>query len=354
MFRLPILEMAHSRYLQHLLWAPMTLFFCALHPSLWMCATVSSGRCSIASCSCHPSLVQNSHRGLARAPIISSHFPRGKEHVITCVARLLFASLIAPALIHSPRNSLLSPTLSKNSEAQVVGAGVFLTSVSWSWNIHSHPKRSLSIHSHLTPVHATCRMRATPLSVVRENSLFQLPAPLEFSSPLSIRGHSLHAFVLPCVQHSGCAGGPLSTLWRQLSSLSAWVSARSFRGSPRCSLTLTMNEHLLSLFLSRTRWSFSWCQYLHHLQVSWAAPYPSWHLVQGCLTIAQYSRSTSGGVTCSVRATAANSGHSELDPSSSRQTRTTRHLSCRCLHPFCLCILTHPLPMSHRRNHRVV
>jgi hypothetical protein len=55
-------------------------------------ATVSSSRCSIASCPCLLSLLQSSHRGLARAPIICSHFPHGNEHVITCVARLFFAS----------------------------------------------------------------------------------------------------------------------------------------------------------------------------------------------------------------------------------------------------------------------
>ncbi len=75
-----VLVMAQSRYVQHLLWARMTLFFCAIHPVLWMCATVSSGRCSITACSYLLSLLQSSHRGLARAPIICSHFPHGKYH----------------------------------------------------------------------------------------------------------------------------------------------------------------------------------------------------------------------------------------------------------------------------------
>jgi hypothetical protein len=43
----------------------------------------------------------------------------------------------------------------------------------------------------------------------------------------------------------------------------------------------------------------------------------------------KYNRSISVGVACNVRATAANSGRSEFAPSSSRPTRTTRHLSCR-------------------------
>ena len=31
------------------------------------------------------------------------------------------------------------------------------------------------------------------------------------------RGHSLHAFVRPFIRHFGCADGPLSTFWQQLS-----------------------------------------------------------------------------------------------------------------------------------------
>jgi hypothetical protein len=52
-----------------------------------------------------------------------SHFPHGNEHVITCLARLFLASCTALELIHEPRNSRLSPSLSKNSAAQVVAAG---------------------------------------------------------------------------------------------------------------------------------------------------------------------------------------------------------------------------------------
>ena len=115
------------------------------------------------------------------------------------------------------------------------------------------------MNSHLTPVHATCRIRATHLSVVRKNSLSQLPAAL-FSTfclwssapPLSIAfltafDHvdtrftplSSHAFVVynildVRVVHCRHSGG-------NCRALTAWVSARSFRGSPRCALTLTMN-----------------------------------------------------------------------------------------------------------------
>ena len=73
--------------------------------------------------------------------------------------------------------------------------------------------------------------------------------PLQFSSPLEHcspdgfrpRGHSIHAFVLPCVQHSRCVGGPLSTLWRQLSCSFGLGISPLIGGSPRCALTLTMN-----------------------------------------------------------------------------------------------------------------
>jgi hypothetical protein len=72
---------------------------------------------------CFSPLVQSSHPGLARAPIMSSHFPHGNEHEITCLARLFLASCTALELIHEPRDSQLSPSLSKNSAAQVVAAG---------------------------------------------------------------------------------------------------------------------------------------------------------------------------------------------------------------------------------------
>ena len=104
--------MAQWRYFQHLLSAPMTLFFCALNPALWMCATLSSGRCSTAPCPCLLCLLQSSHRWLARAPITCSHFPHGNEHVITCVARLFFASWIHSAYLSwskSPRTPCFLP-----------------------------------------------------------------------------------------------------------------------------------------------------------------------------------------------------------------------------------------------------
>jgi len=109
-----------------------------------MCATVSVGRTSVVFRSIFLSLLQSSHPGLARAPIMCSHFPHGNEHVITCLARLFLASCTALELIHEPRNSRPSPSLSKNSAAQVVAAGFSQLSASWSWSIQLHPQRVLS------------------------------------------------------------------------------------------------------------------------------------------------------------------------------------------------------------------
>jgi hypothetical protein len=44
LFASPWVEIAPMRYFQQQLWAPFTLFFCRLQPTLWMCATVSGGR----------------------------------------------------------------------------------------------------------------------------------------------------------------------------------------------------------------------------------------------------------------------------------------------------------------------
>jgi hypothetical protein len=175
---------------------------------------------------------------------------------------------MAPDLIHDPKkNSLLSTALSKTSAAHVVAAGVFLSSASWSPSIHSHPQRLLSIKSHLTSVHATCRIRATPLSVVRKITLFQLPAAL-FSTfclwnsapPLSIAlltafDHvdtrftplTCHVYIILGVRMVHCrhSGG-------NCRALTAWVSARSFRVSPQCAVTLTMKVRALGSTLSLT------------------------------------------------------------------------------------------------------
>ena len=84
-----------------------------------MCSTISFGRTYVNFRSMFLSLLQSSHPRLARAPIMCSHFPHGNEHVITCLARLFLASCTALKLIHEPRNSRLSPSLSRNSAAQV-------------------------------------------------------------------------------------------------------------------------------------------------------------------------------------------------------------------------------------------
>jgi hypothetical protein len=75
------------------------------------------------------------------------------------------------------------------------------------------PKRVLLIKSHLMPVQATCLIRADPMSVVRRNSLLQLPAALfntfclwDSALPLSIAsltasGYSVTRFT-PLSDHS--------------------------------------------------------------------------------------------------------------------------------------------------------
>ena len=74
-----------------------------------------------------------------------------------------------------------------------------------------------------------------------------------------------------------------------------------------------------------------------------ATSYPSRYLLEGCLTVTQLEQvnpwSTPDGVACSVRAIAASSGRSELTPTSSRPTRTSRYLLCCWRH-------TLPAPMT--------
>jgi hypothetical protein len=74
LFASPWVELALLRLPQHLLWATITLFFCDLHPALWMCSTVSIRRASVDDMSFLLSLLQSSHPGLARTPILCSHF----------------------------------------------------------------------------------------------------------------------------------------------------------------------------------------------------------------------------------------------------------------------------------------
>ena len=83
-----------------------------------MCATVSVGRTSVVFRSMFLALLQSSHPGLARAPIMCSHFPHGNEHVIPCLDSLFLASCTALELIHEPRNSLISPSLSEGKSEE--------------------------------------------------------------------------------------------------------------------------------------------------------------------------------------------------------------------------------------------
>ena len=114
---------------------------------------------------------------------------------------------------------------------------------------------------------------------------------------------SCHSYVILGVRlvHCLCPSG-------NCRALSAWVSARSFRGSPRCALTLTINVRAPRSTLSLTH-SLMVC-----MMLAFASPAS---VVRGPLTIHlgtlfkvvslshKYSRSIPGGVACSVRATAA-------------------------------------------------
>jgi hypothetical protein len=113
--------------------------------------------------------------------------------------------------------------------------------------------------------------------------------------------------------------------------LSAKVSATSFRGSPRCILTLNMNVRAPRITLSRKHSMivFMMSAFASHASVV-RGPLPI-HLDTLSKVVSlshKYSRSVAAGVACSVRDTAASSGLSELTPSSSRSTLTSRCLSC--------------------------
>jgi hypothetical protein len=112
-----------------------------------------------------------SHPGLFRTPILCSHFPHGNEHVMTCLARLFLASCIALELIQDPRHSLLSPSRNRNSAAQVVAAGLFQFSASWSWSMHLLPQLSASIKSLWTPALADCLMLCLPDETKRHKDM---------------------------------------------------------------------------------------------------------------------------------------------------------------------------------------
>jgi hypothetical protein len=175
----------------------------------------------------------------------------------------------------------------------------------------------LSINSHVTPVHATCRIRATPLCA-RKNYLFQLPAallstfflwnsapPLSIAlltgfdhvdtrfTPLSCHVYSvLDVRVVHC-RHSG--GNCLA--------LSAWVSARSFRGSARCALTLTMNVRapLITLSLTHSMIVFMMSAFASLASVVRGPLSIHLHTLSKVVSLShKCSRSTSGGVARSV------------------------------------------------------
>ena len=174
-----------------------------------MCATVPSGRCSITSCPCLLSLLQGSHRGLARAPIICGHFSHAG---------------IAPEWIHVPKNSLLSPPQGKIRRPMLwlLGVSCLLPLGVEAYNPTPDICCPLMIKSHLTPgacylsdsCHSCISCTQEPFVPVTSSSV-QCLLPLKFSFPLEHCildgfgpcGHSLHhAFVVPFVPHSVSGG----------------------------------------------------------------------------------------------------------------------------------------------------
>ena len=190
-----------------------------------MCASVSVGRTSVVSRFMVLSLLQSSHPGLARALIICSHFPHGNEPVITCLARLLFASCTALELIHDPRNSRLSPSLSRNSAAQV--GSRFSLVVHFLKLEHTTPPPTRTVHqvtlsscARRLPDSAQSSVGGAHEAFPVVPGLIQCFLPVKFSSPSNhcisdcFRPccHMLHCIVvLPLICHSLGACRPLST-----------------------------------------------------------------------------------------------------------------------------------------------
>ena len=173
-------------------------------------------------------------------------------------------------------------------------------------------------------MHATCRIRATPLSVVRKHSLFQLPAALftafclwNSASPLSIAfltdfDHvdtrytplSCHVYIILGLRMVHCRHSGGNGRARK-----AWASACSFRDSPRCALTLIMNLRAprSTLYLTHSMIVFMMSAFASPASVV-RGPLPIYlDTLSRVVSLShKCSRSTSGGVACSVRAAAAN------------------------------------------------
>ena len=101
---------------------------------------------------------------------------------------------------------------------------------------------------------------------------------------------------------------------------SAWVSALSLRGSPRCALTLTkkVRAPLSTLSLMHSMIDVMMSTFASPASVV-RGPLPIHRdtLLRAASLSHKYSRSTSNAVACKVRAIAASSGLRELTPSSS-------------------------------------
>jgi hypothetical protein len=128
-----------------------------------------------------------------------SHFPHGNEHVISWLARLFFVSCTALELNHEPRHSLLSPSLSKSSAAQVVAAGFFhrtrlgsnvksesgfikIKNRNGPWMVALKPRGSRPMEARGTPPservhHLPCSVRITSLAACGSPPLERMDDP---------------------------------------------------------------------------------------------------------------------------------------------------------------------------------
>ena len=142
-------------------------------------------------------------------------------------------------------------------------------------------------------------------------SSVQCLLPLKFTSPLKHcvsdcfrpRGHTLHAFVVPSVRPSGCAGVDCLRSSGNCRASSAWVSAHSFRGSPHCALTVTINVRAspstLSLSHSMIVFMMSACASPASV-VRGPLPIHRETLFKVVSLSHKYNRLIPGGVACSV------------------------------------------------------
>jgi hypothetical protein len=130
-FASPWVVMSTTRYFQQRLCAPITSSSSVLYSQHSECEPLSpQERLSCPSQSfSHACRVRIPDSYEHQSCVATSHMETSTTE-ITCLVRRFLASCTALECNHEPRNSLLSPSLSRNSAAHVVVAGFFQLSVS--------------------------------------------------------------------------------------------------------------------------------------------------------------------------------------------------------------------------------